>query len=166
MTTTEFPALLCDEMLLGLGKWLRAAGYDTALANTGSDDRDLLAMALREGRLLLTRDRHLATFSESRDTVRLLHGNSLAEWAAELLAEDPCIDWLHAPFTRCLKCNRVLLPGDGGYPVAEWVRENAAPSWHCPVCRQAFWHGGHVERMLQRLHAFATKGAESAPGKT
>lgn len=35
--------LLCDEMLKGIGRWLRAAGYDTAIAQDGVADEDLLA---------------------------------------------------------------------------------------------------------------------------
>jgi uncharacterized protein with PIN domain len=32
---------LCDEMLAGLGRWLRIAGYDAAIAGPGRRDRDL-----------------------------------------------------------------------------------------------------------------------------
>ena len=31
---------LCDEMLAGLGRWLRIAGYDTAIARRGRRDRN------------------------------------------------------------------------------------------------------------------------------
>ena len=54
------PALLCDRMLIRLGRWLRAAGYDTEIAADAIADRLLLDHAIREGRLLLTRDRKLA----------------------------------------------------------------------------------------------------------
>jgi uncharacterized protein with PIN domain len=30
--------LLCDEMPTGIGRWLRAAGYDTAIAASGASD--------------------------------------------------------------------------------------------------------------------------------
>src|SRR5215208_6379836 len=47
---------LCDAMLGGLAKWLRAAGYDAYYAREGTDvsDRTLTAKALRERRVLLT----------------------------------------------------------------------------------------------------------------
>jgi hypothetical protein len=32
---TNDPRFLCDEMLVGLGRWLRIAGYDTAIAERG-----------------------------------------------------------------------------------------------------------------------------------
>jgi cobalamin biosynthesis Mg chelatase CobN len=40
--------LLCDEMLKGIGRWLRAAGYDTAIAASSTSDDDLLAQARAE----------------------------------------------------------------------------------------------------------------------
>ena len=50
---------LCDEMLAGLGRWLRIAGYDTAIASGGRRDRDLVKQAHAEQRILLTRDRRV-----------------------------------------------------------------------------------------------------------
>src|SRR3712207_6088558 len=49
---------LCDSMLGGLSKWLRAAGYDTYYAREGTDvsDASLTRRALEEGRMLLTSD--------------------------------------------------------------------------------------------------------------
>ena len=52
---------LCDEMLKGIGRWLRAAGYDVAIVDDGVHDDDLLARACAENRLLLTCDRRPGT---------------------------------------------------------------------------------------------------------
>ena len=52
--------LLCDEMLQGLGRWLRAAGHDTAIAAGGVADTTLVELALAESRILVTCDRALA----------------------------------------------------------------------------------------------------------
>jgi len=51
--------LFCDEMLGRLGHWLRAAGYDTAIAEGGMADAEIVAHCLAENRILGTRDRHL-----------------------------------------------------------------------------------------------------------
>jgi len=37
--------LLCDEMLAGLSRWLRAAGHDSLLVNAGANDATVLAAA-------------------------------------------------------------------------------------------------------------------------
>ena len=50
---------LCDEMLGRLARYLRAAGYDTALAAGGLPDSVWIGLAQREARLLLTCDRSL-----------------------------------------------------------------------------------------------------------
>ena len=54
------PRFLCDEMLHGLGRWLRAAGYDTVIVKGGIPDRELARRCAGEDRILLTKDRHLA----------------------------------------------------------------------------------------------------------
>ena len=43
--------LLCDEMLARLGRWLRAAGYDTEIATGGASDRALTAHCAGDGPL-------------------------------------------------------------------------------------------------------------------
>jgi Mut7-C RNAse domain len=45
---TDEPRFLCDEMLVGLGRWLRIAGYDTAIAERRRRDRDLVEQAIAE----------------------------------------------------------------------------------------------------------------------
>jgi hypothetical protein len=40
---TPVMRFVCDEMLRGLGRWLCAAGYDTAIAEGGLPDRILAA---------------------------------------------------------------------------------------------------------------------------
>jgi uncharacterized protein with PIN domain len=42
--------LYCDEMLTRLGRWLRAAGYDTAIAESGLADTGIIAQCAAEGR--------------------------------------------------------------------------------------------------------------------
>jgi uncharacterized protein len=42
-------------MLRGLGRWLRAAGYDTLIAERGLADRVLARRCAEEDRVLLTK---------------------------------------------------------------------------------------------------------------
>jgi uncharacterized protein with PIN domain len=51
----DVPQFLCDEMLHGLGRWLRAAGYDTVIAAGGLSDRALPTCCAEEDRVLLTK---------------------------------------------------------------------------------------------------------------
>ena len=101
------PRFLCDEMLRGLGRWLRAAGYDTVIAEGGIPDRALAKRCAEEDRVLLTKDRQLAATASGIAPVVLLPGNGIDEAARALrIALD--IDWQYAPFTRCLVDNRPL----------------------------------------------------------
>ncbi|MDQ6958645.1 MAG: DUF5615 family PIN-like protein [Mariprofundaceae bacterium] len=92
--------LLCDEMLMRLGRWLRAAGYDTAIAHSGSADREIVAQVVREGRLLITCDRRMAEHKRAASRLILLETRSLHEQAREV-AGRLHIDWMYRPFSRC-----------------------------------------------------------------
>jgi uncharacterized protein with PIN domain len=146
---------LCDEMLAGLARWLRAAGYDTALATRGTNDRLLLETAVAEARLLLSRDRRLLEFRKGPGRVILLRSQGMNAWAAEL-RDRLSLDWQLRPFTRCLLCNAPLEPADesmrGAVPVSAQATGGSV-TW-CPVCEKLYWSGSHVRRMRARLAAF------------
>jgi uncharacterized protein with PIN domain len=144
--------LLCDEMLRGLGRWLRAAGHDVAIAG-GEPDRALLDRAAAEDRTVLTRDRQLARTAPPGARVVLLGDNALDDHACAV-RERLGLDWQFAPFTRCLVDNTPLrlataeeagrAPGNVGGPVRA-----------CPACGRLYWPGSHVRRMAARLAAWA-----------
>lgn len=143
--------LLCDEMLRGLARWLRAAGHDTAVAGSGLDDCALLQRSAAEERVLLTKDRHLAAIAAPTPVV-LLNGDDLDGYA-RALRDALGLDWCHAPFTRCLLDNAPLVPAG---PQDAWRMPAASraagdPLRLCPVCGRVYWSGGHVRRMAARL---------------
>lgn len=157
------PRFLCDEMLQRLGRWLRAAGYDTAIATAGADDKELVAQANEEERLLLTRDRHMAKFRNGRGRIVLLEQNSLTGEVAELSARF-AINWQLRPFTRCLECNTPLIPAtaeqraklpEGALNVSDDVA-------YCPRCGKLYWHGSHARRIRHTLENFARSRWEVA----
>ncbi|TVP60861.1 MAG: hypothetical protein EA349_00880, partial [Halomonadaceae bacterium] len=101
--------ILCDEMLLGLAGWLRIAGYDTRVPDPGTQDPQVVASAVREGRWLITRDRGLLTQSSTPEVVVLLESQGLNANCQEL-SRRLNLNWLHAPFSRCKRCNTRLIP--------------------------------------------------------
>jgi hypothetical protein len=149
------PRFLCDEMLQRLGRWLRAAGYDTLIATPGSEDHALAARANAAKRWLITRDRQLARFRNGGGRIVLLYANETAELAAELTSRFR-IDWLHRPFTRCLNCNTPLLPAtpEQWAKVPESALARSTDAWYCPTCDKVFWVGSHVRRMRHTLENF------------
>lgn len=144
--------LLCDEMLKGLGRWLRAAGYDTAIAENGVADREVWARACREDRLLITRDRKFREYRDSDQRVLCLGNGRLSDHIRQLSALLP-IDWQYRPFSRCLLCNTPLQSAAPGLAarVPPRARPDATPLYYCPQCDKVYWSGGHVKRMQARL---------------
>ncbi len=161
---------LCDRMLERLARWLRAAGHDAASAPEGAPDAELMRMAEREERILLTRDRALA--ARPGGLVLLIEGEDGAEAEAlDLGRKRPELDWRLAPFTRCLMDNALLgpaLPGDlARMPGKAQALEG--PFRICPACGRLYWPGSHVKRMSARLDRFAAAqslgaGRRSGPG--
>jgi uncharacterized protein with PIN domain len=147
---------LCDEMLQRLGRWLRAAGYDTAIAATGTADRDLVRQATAEERWLLTRDQHMALFRNGQGRVVLLEQNTVPEQVA-MVSLRFAIDWLRRPFSRCLDCNTPIIPASPEQ-YAQLPRGALLTSplvWYCPQCGKLYWDGSHVRRMRHTLENFS-----------
>ena len=145
---------LCDEMLSGIARWLRAAGYDTATAAPGERDRPLLERAAAEGRIFVTRDRSILQI-RTPGQVWLLLRAGLEPEARELAVKG--VDWLHAPFTRCLVDNTPLQPAsqEDLQRMPEESRVMPGPHRVCPECRRVYWPGSHVRRMLARLERWS-----------
>lgn len=157
--------LLCDEMLSGLGRWLRAAGYDTATAEGGLADAAIIARCVAEGRILITRDRHLEAGAQGRVPVVRLAEDGLDK-QTRALRSVLNIDWEYAPFTRCLLDNAPLDPAPPEMAAQVPPDSRAAVGLQptglsgggslrlCPECSRLYWPGGHVRRMQGRLLLF------------
>jgi len=147
---------LCDEMLRGVGRWLRAAGYDTVIAECGMADEALMAMAEREARVLLTCDRSLAARAAGVCDVVLLAGEAPEE-AAKALRARLGVDWLFAPFSRCLRDNTRLRPATENErrQAPASARDGPGPIMACPACARVYWPGSHARRMRARLERWA-----------
>jgi uncharacterized protein with PIN domain len=144
--------LMCDEMLLRLGRWLRAAGYDTAIAESGLADAGLIARCAAEGRVLVTRDRHLAAHARRVVPVLRLADDGIDD-QGRALKTALGIDWQHAPFSRCVVDNTRLeaAPAEAAALVPPASRAAGGPLRRCPGCGRLYWPGGHVRRMQGRL---------------
>lgn len=148
----ERQRFLCDEMLARLGRWLRAAGYDTEIAVPGLADRDLIEQARAHGRLLITRDRKFLEYKDADTRVLVLRANALDACVRELSARVP-LDWQYRPFSRCMVCNTPLQPAraDELDQVPEQARASVEHLYKCHDCQRLYWEGSHVRRMNRQL---------------
>jgi len=143
--------LLCDHMLGTLAKWLRFMGYDTAYPGP-LDDTELLVLAEREDRVLLTRDKELAGRSPRAVRVR---SDDLEEQIREVASTLSLK--LVDPLSRCSLCNTPLVAAkaeDVADLVPEGVRSRHSLFWHCPTCHKVYWQGSHWDKMVERLNHF------------
>ena len=151
---------LCDRMLVRLGRWLRAAGHDTAIAGAAEPDADLVARARAEERRLLTCDRRLKAERAPADARVVLLARGAPAAAARELTRRLGVDWQHAPFSRCLLDNAPLRPADAAETarVPERARALPGPVMACPHCGRVYWPGSHLRRMHRTLAAWQTAG--------
>jgi hypothetical protein len=147
--------LLCDENLGGAARWLRAAGYDAALAAPGQPDAELLARCRAEDRVLVSRDRRLVQAAGTQARAVLLIGDDADDYALTL-ALALGLDWTCAPFTRCLIDNAPLQPADDAdlARIPAQSRALPGPFQKCPDCGRVFWPGSHVRRMILKLQCW------------
>lgn len=150
---------LCDEMLARLARLLRAAGYDTAMADNGAADAALLAQAKADGRIILTRDRRLADLAGPDG---LLIGGAGVMAEAKALARALPIDWSLAPFTRCVVDNTALREAtpEEVARMPKSTQERPGPFRACPACGRLYWPGSHTRRIAARLEALAQLNAD------
>lgn len=151
------PLLLCDEMLVRLCRWLRAAGHDCVMLPAGSPDREIIDLAGKEARLILTRDRQFMNYHSVTGSVLLLKDQTL-DHQARTLSLTLGIDWMYRPFTRCLLCNTPLIVADQTQrqTLKDHLRDDE-PLWLCPGCQRCYWKGGHVLHMSRRLKEWRDK---------
>lgn len=158
---SECMKFLCDEMLKGLARWLRAAGYDVVVEADGTEDTVLLERANIEDRILLTRDRRFAETLPDSDGVILLACNDQDDCFKEV-SQKLAVNWLLKPFSRCLACNTLLIAGKAEQwdRVPEHSRQLASQLLYCPNCDQVFWDGSHVKQMRERLQRAAAESLQ------
>jgi uncharacterized protein with PIN domain len=146
---------LCDAMLGGLAKWLRAAGYDTYYAREGTDvsDESLTRKALEERRVLLTSDGGFLERKLVRDgRVEFFRVPHLPlEEQLRLVVEH---FGLVRRQSRCMECNGelgVVPPGAVAGRVPRGVIQDHEEFFLCKGCGRVFWHGSHWDRISGRL---------------
>lgn len=144
------PPAVADMMLGRLATWLRIVGADVAYGTEVSDD-DLVDIAARDGRLVLTRDRGIMERESSVDRYFIRHDR--VDDQLRQVARDYDLSGFE-PFSRCLRCNERLRAVD-----KEAVRDRLWPYVYatqdrivtCPSCGRLYWGGTHPARALGRL---------------
>jgi uncharacterized protein with PIN domain len=148
-------AFIVDSNAGKLARWLRMMGYDTLFFNDIEDGR-LVDMAMKEGRVVVTRDtqiakRRVATNGSLR--VILTRDDDPRRQLLQVMKE-LSLDCRQTQFTRCLECNRRLKPRSKEEVkdlVPPYVFSTQAQYMQCPSCNRVYWQGTHWQRMKNDL---------------
>jgi len=138
-----------DDMLGRLARWLRLFGYDT-FYEPGTGDAELLFIAIRENRKLLTRDKKLA--ERSGKIGHLVRSEFIGEQIKELMKVfkiKPVIQ-----YTRCSLCNGKILPLKKDFAknrVPPYTYMTKEKFYICSGCAKVYWEGSHKERAEKDL---------------
>lgn len=145
------PRFVADAHLGGLARLLRMAGFDTLFDNR-YEDAAMTALANREDRVLLTRDRALLMHRVVKHGC-YVHALKPAEQLRELYERLDLA--IHArPFSLCMRCNRPLSEIDKQTArdrVPPRVLERHERFVGCDCCGRIFWEGSHWQDMRALL---------------
>ena len=142
----------CDDNLGKLAKWLRTLGYDTRFQLT-IEDGELVSVALKEDRIILSRDTKLSRF-KIKDRYLLIQSEKPLEQLKQVLDHFQLKTDRNLLFSRCLVCNQVLQKVEKEkikerlYPYVYQTQENFV---YCSLCDRIYWAATHLERMEKEL---------------
>ena len=144
---------ICDAMLGGLARWLRAGGYDAEF-EYGIEDRELIARATRSGRMILSSDGGLF----ERNIIK--NGEIRALYIPQQLSKFEQLKFVMRTLTLPLRDSRCM--SCGGEPVEVPKHEvmgeapplayrNCEKFCRCERCGKLLWKGTHWNRITPRL---------------
>ena len=142
-----------DAMFGTLAKWLRVLGFDTIFARD-LDDNEIMALADREDRIIITRDKELA--GRSNNCI-FLNSDVLDEQISQVLERHPADE--SRTLTRCLECNTLLVPVEKAEvrDVPDGVLEKEDEFRKCPDCGKFYWPATHWENMMEKVEGYLPK---------
>lgn len=149
------PRFIVDNNVGRLVKWLRIMGYNTLFFN-GSNDSHMIATALVEGRVILTRDtqimkRRVVTSGQLK---AILIKSDEPELQMHQVIDSLNLDCQFKPFTICLECNQPLVERTREEVkdlVPPYVFQTQSQYMECPACCRIYWRGTHWQAMTKKL---------------
>jgi uncharacterized protein with PIN domain len=142
-----------------LARWLRMMGYDTTLF-TGEDDSRMVVNALRQGRLILTRDTQImkrGVITSGRVKAILIDSEEPERQIKQVITTLN-LDCRFRPFTLCLECNqplRGISKDEIEERVPAYVFQTQNDYMECPVCHRLYWPGTHWQSMTRKLESLS-----------
>jgi len=154
---------IVDSNVGKLAKWLRMMGYD-ALFFEGSDDSQMVATALAENRVILTRDTQIMrrrVVTNGRLKAILIQSDEPERQMRQVM-DTLRLDCQFQPFSICLECNQPLVERSREQvkdQVPPYVFQTQSQYMECPNCHRIYWRGTHWRAMTEKLKGFINSSA-------
>ncbi|MFC1985554.1 Mut7-C RNAse domain-containing protein [Chloroflexota bacterium] len=149
---------IVDNNVGKLAKWLRMMGFDASFFDA-SDDSLMVATALAEGRVILTRDTQIMrrqVITNGRLKAVFIQSDE-PELQMKQVMENLNLDCQFRPFTICLECNQPLVERSKEQVqdmVPPYVFQTQSQYMECPTCHRIYWRGTHWQAMTRKLERF------------
>ena len=145
---------IADGMLGKLTRWLRILGQDVMYSNQ-FEDAELIAMADKEHRILLTRDLELYQRALGKGIDAFyVEGRREAEKLAGLAERFDFALTIDLKRSRCPRCNAKILSTPKEKLTGK-VEKNTfiyyEEFWKCPNCGHIYWQGAHWKGICTTL---------------
>ena len=146
---------IVDHNVGKLAKWLRLMGYDT-LFFKGSSDSQMIAMAMAENRVILTRDTQIMrrrVVANGRLKAILIQSDEPEQQMRQVM-DTLRLDCQFQPFSICLECNQPLAERSREQvrdQVPPYVFQTQSQYMECPACHRIYWRGTHWQAMTRKL---------------
>ena len=146
---------IVDHNVGKLAKWLRLMGYDT-LFFKGSSDSQMIAMAMAENRVILTRDTQIMrrrVVANGRLKAILIQSDEPEQQMRQVM-DTLRLDCQFQPFSICLECNQPLVERSREQvkdQVPPYVFQTQSQYMECPACHRIYWRGTHWQAMTRKL---------------
>ena len=157
---------IVDNNVGKLAKLLRIMGYDTLFFN-GSNDSRMVAIALDEGRVILTKDTQLmkrGVITKGRLKAILIQSDQ-PERQMQQVVDSFHLDCRFKPFSVCLECSQPLVEKSKEQVkglVPPFVFKTQNQFMECPGCHRIYWRGTHWQRMREKLNKFGKHPPDSS----
>ena len=148
------PKFIVNTMLGNVARWLRMLGYDT-LYFKKIEDWKILSMALRDERVILTRDHGLCNRARKKGAkCLLLEQDTMEERLAYISMKTGIRLYMDLERSRCPICNYELVKVDRETvknKVPRRVYEKHNDFWYCRKCGKVYWIGKHWKGIEETL---------------
>ncbi len=148
---------IVDVNLGKLAQKLRLLGFDATFKND-YDDNDIVADAVKEKRIILTRD--IGVLKHSAVTHGCFIRNDDPKKQLTEIIERLQLQNSFKPFSRCSVCNSQMKPVEKD-KVRDKLHSDTLEMydefWQCTGCNKVYWEGSHYDRIVEWIDRINSK---------